>query len=101
MKTTNLTIIKNKSNNGLPSKQVVIYLQNGILDDAILIIKMVLIDKEKDYLDYIRFGFFVAKVFKDKILMQQIFSIKISSFQSINKSLVKYLENENQCNRNR
>jgi hypothetical protein len=101
MEKTKIQIIKSKTNYGELAKFVVFFLRDEKMDDAILIVKYALTEKEGLFNLYFKSGYDVCREFKGKVLMRQFFPIKISTFEKINKSINKFFEDENQCNRNR
>jgi hypothetical protein len=101
MEATKIQVIKSKTNAGELAKIVVVFLRNEKKEDAILIVKNVLTEKEGLFHLYCQSGFAVGRAFKGKVLMQQRVSIKISTFEKINKSINKFFEDENQYYRNR
>ena len=101
VKVTLLTTIRNKTNSGEHAKQVVMILQNDVMEDAIHITKLVLVENVESFNIHCEHGFAVCRTFKGKTLMQQRYGLKVSSFKTINKSFDKFTQDESERNRNR
>jgi hypothetical protein len=101
METTKIQVIKSKTNYGEHAKIVVLLFRDENMNDSILLVKYLLTENIELFHLYCQSGFAVVREFKGKVLMQQRVSIKISTFEKINKSINKFFEDENQYYRNR
>lgn len=84
-----LLILKGMTNDKCPAKQYCYVTEDKKKDyeKALIIRKLILVNKS-DLLDYMMTGHAVLKKFKNNVLLQKTFSIKLSTLENINNWLI-------------
>lgn len=83
IKVSKIFYIKTKSNIGDLSKQYFFIASSDTMETSLIIRKLLLVDNKRKFPDDLK----IIKTFKDKFLVEQRFSIKMSSLNSMIKKI--------------